>query len=544
MKNLFGESMKEVLIILLSICFGMGCLHAKTITPVEDGNAVLHNPDMGWVLCENYPLDQRPGPSGSSNITVLPSYNFPGVDCVTLMFAWSDVETSEGVYDFSKVNYAYDYWSSRDKKIQLRMSAESLLWWNDFTPPAGVGVPQYVLDGLPAGDKQVRNAWGHDYTVVDARNSYYLSRLAAFLQAVETNFSTRPVELIDLRGFGLWGEWHSGFLYPTDTARRNALIGIIDTWSAAFPSYYLALSYSHDTDGPTDYYMGGTTEYEPGATYAYDGYLNYSAFDYALTKDNVTYRRDGCGGAVYSNQRRLAYETFDRKDKGPMTSEFCGSYTDYRDGGGWWTLERAIDDALDLHPNYITILGWQTYQAKMFIEERPDLFDYGLINMGYRLVPISVTCPNDIFAGSSFQLEMEWVNRAVGRADRDYKLRVLLKNSRGDVALDYDAGSLPTSDWVKGEQYNVTKDIPLGSTPAGTYDLYIAMIDPDTGLNIELPLANKDSDGSYMIIDRVSEQGYLSGDINKDYYVNFLDIAELSLHWLECSAPKDPTCQP
>src|SRR4051812_18435104 len=83
------------------------------VQPVEDTNAVLRNPDMGWVLYENYPLDTIPG--GSSTLVALPNETFPEVDAVALMFTWQDVERTEGVYDFSKVDFAYDYWRKRGK---------------------------------------------------------------------------------------------------------------------------------------------------------------------------------------------------------------------------------------------------------------------------------------------------------------------------------------------------------------------------------------------------------------------------------------------
>jgi hypothetical protein len=97
------------------------------VTPAEDTNAVLHNPDMGWVLYENYPLDQDP--HGSSTMLTLPDDDFPEVDSVALMFSWQDIEPREGIYDFSKVDHAYDYWRKRAKAIQLRLSTESLISW-------------------------------------------------------------------------------------------------------------------------------------------------------------------------------------------------------------------------------------------------------------------------------------------------------------------------------------------------------------------------------------------------------------------------------
>src|SRR6476620_2591907 len=137
---------------------------ARTIiAPKELPNAVLHNPDMGWVLYENYPLDQDP--HGSSTLLLVPKENFDGVDSVAIMFSWQDVEKLPDEYDFSKVDFAYDYWAYRGKAIQLRLSTETLLWWTNKTPASGKGVPDYVLAKLSPAEKQTRELEGASYVV-------------------------------------------------------------------------------------------------------------------------------------------------------------------------------------------------------------------------------------------------------------------------------------------------------------------------------------------------------------------------------------------
>ena len=443
---------------------------------------MLHNPDMGWVLYENYPVDPRPG--GSSTLVNLPEDDFAGVDAVAVMFAWSDVEKSEGNYDFSKVDFACDYWRKRGKEIQLRLSAESLLWWNRNDPPSGMGVPGYLLEKLPAEKKQVRHEEGFDFTVVDARDPYYRERLTKFLRAVGAHYrGERAVTIIDLRGYGLWGEWHRGYRYATVKERRQALCSIIDLWSAALPEHWLALSFSHDPDGPKEYFDGPAEEYVAAATKTYDDFLRYSAFDYALTKPNVTLRRDGVGGAVYSNQRKFADEAFKRLDRGPMITEFHGGYAEAKVAGEKW-LRFKIDDALSLHPNYINLLGYAAGDARDFIGEQRRLFDEGLRKMGYRLVPTSATLPQRVKAGEEFEIKMTWVNRGVGRAMRDYRLRL----RAGDATCD--AGTLPTSKWIKGQTYDVSVRASFKS--AGRHAVQIELIDPASDRPIALPLKSND----------------------------------------------------
>jgi hypothetical protein len=448
-----------------------------TVTPRENSQAALHNPDMGWVLYENYPVDQRG--NGTSTMLTLPAEKFGSVDNVAVMFSWADVETKCGEYDFSKVDRAYDYWRKRGKSVQLRMSTESLLFWAQ-----GRGVPDYVLAKLPAERKQTRKLEGNEYTVVDAREPYYLERLQAFLAAVAKHFDRdRPVTLIDLRGFGVWGEWHSGYRYPSLDEKRTALRGILDRWSAAFPKHYLALSYSYDPDGPADYHAGPTDHYDAAFTSKYDDFLGYSAFDYALGKPNITLRRDGVGGAVSSNERKLNEEAFATLKKGPMSCEFVQTYPTAKTGGDRW-LDHLIDDAISLHPNYINLLGYEGAEALAFMREQPELFARGLREMGYRLLPTQVSFPKTIRNGEEFDIEMSWMNRGVGRAMRDFHFVVIVDGK------SFDVGPTGADRWIKGKTYDLSKRVTLKNIPPGRHTLRIGLIDGDHP--IELPLVDGD----------------------------------------------------
>jgi hypothetical protein len=489
----------------LAIIFLVGLMTAcavqapcRTFAPAEDTTAVLHNPDMGWVVYENYPIDQRP--NGSSNIAVLPSETFPDADEVALMFSWADIEKTKGIYDFSKVDRPYDWWKTRGKRIQLRMSTESLLFWSQLDPRSGTGIPGYVLAALPSDKKQLRSFEQFTYSVVDARDPFYQSRLREFLRAVDAHFRTRPVTLIDLRGFGLWGEWHSGYRYATPRDRIAALRSIIDCWSTELKDHTLAVSFSYDPDSPPSYYAGPNNRLDPAYTKTYADYLRYSAFDYAITKPNITLRRDGVGGAVHSNERLLDEVAFSSLGKGPIVAEFLGSYQQAKKAGKDW-LQWMIDDALSIHPNYINLLGWQTTEARDFCREQPELVRYGLRNMGYRLVPVTITLPDAVRASSDCHIAMKWVNRAVGRPVHNYLLCVSLATSaRGKQEVRrYNLGSVPTSKWVKGRTYAIDKRMPIGPIRPGTYELHLALLDPVTRESIHLPLKSALPDGSYKV---------------------------------------------
>jgi hypothetical protein len=427
----------------------------------------------------------------------LPDEAFAPVDAVAVMFSWQDVEKKPDEYDFSRADFAYDYWRKRGKQIQLRVSTETLLWWANRN--AGKGVPDHVIEKLPANKKQVRTCEGISYTVVDAREAYYLERLEKFLAATAAHFSEaqkRPVTLVDLRGFGLWGEWHTGYRYATLDDRRPALIGFIDRYAAAFKDNYVALSASYDPDSPKEYYAGPTNRFDETFTKTYDDFLRYSAFDHALKLSNVTFRRDGAGGAVHSNERKLIDQAFNTLTRGPMFSEFVDSYGRSKKGKAGW-VEWKVEDALSLHPNYVNLLGWQGGDARDFMNERADLIDLGLRTMGYRLVPTKVQYPAHVRSGQSFRFASDWTNRAVGRAMRDYTLRLSLADAQGQPVTTIDAGGTGCNRWVKGQAYAVRHRATFRDVPSGRYTLRLSLIDPKTRTPIALPLEDGDGNKTY-----------------------------------------------
>jgi hypothetical protein len=174
-------------------------------------------------------------------------------------------------------------------------------------------------------------------------------------------------------------------------------------------------------------------------------------------------------------------------------SEFLGGYSASKVAGVKW-ISKMVDDALSVHPNYISLLGWQGGDALAFIREQPDLFARGLREMGYRLVPTQVSHPASITSGETFTIEMTWQNRGVGRAMRDFRLRLVI----GDQQID--AGTIETSRWIKGQGYPVTKEVK-SDLEEGSYPLHIALIDPSTGKAIALPLKD-DAVGTIVISHR------------------------------------------
>jgi hypothetical protein len=494
-RGMIARAVSIVVMLALVGCASRSGSPAVTVHPVEDSNVVLHNPGMGWVLYENYPLDQH----NSSTLATLPNEDFPEVDAVAVMFAWSDVERSDDVMDWSKVDHAYDYWHQRGKEIQLRMSAESLLYWNKANPPGGLGVPQWVLDRLPANSKQVRTSPDHiEYNVVDARDMTYRKYLARFLAKVNEHFGVnRPVTLIDLRGFGLWGEWHQGFRYPSLDAKHEALSGVIDLWCKALPSHKLALSASYDPDAPEALRDGPTDKYDEAFTKHYDEFLRYSAFDVALKNPQITWRRDGAGGAVHTKERKLLNEAY-ALGRGPFVAEFVGGYADSK-AAGQQRVESMINDALSLHPNYVNVLGWCCGDSLAFIKEQPELFHRALRTMGYRLVPTSIEYPSRVKLGQREPIKMTWINRGVGHVVDPQRPELWLVDANGKTFSMPIREAFPSQQWLHDQTHTWNPTIDFDGIPSGDYRLCFVLTDQRTQRHVKLPIQGDRGDAVYEI---------------------------------------------
>ncbi len=475
--------MRILAILLLAIAAQMTAIGGViTVKPEEEPSKVLHSPDMGFVLYENYPVDQRK--DGSSVMVTEPGEPFHMVHHVAVMFTWADVETAPGVYDWSKVDKAYDYWKSKGKRIQLRMSTETLLWWAQMTPPGGQGIPSWVLAKIPTDQRQDR-VWAPNvtYPVVDANNKYYRQRLSSFLKEVKRHFDKqRPVTTIDLRAYGLWGEWHTGFKYTSLAKRREALKWIIDVFCRTFPDHPLLLSASHDPDTPAEYRNGPNNLYDEAFTKYYDQFLQHSCFDYALTKKGLSFRRDGCGGAVTSNERKLIDTAFTQHLRAPMFSEFVVGYGEAK-AVGQHMVQWFMDDALTLHPNYISMMGFGD-----FCREQRPLMEYALRRMGYRFVPVQISYTNELSAGQDFTIECLWQNRGTGRALVNYELELNIYSRNGRGTKNIPLGKTGCDKWIAGREYQFKKSFRFPSLAPGSYQVGIRMVDPRTGGPIQLPM--------------------------------------------------------
>lgn len=357
----------------------------------EDNDDVIFNPGMGWVMhtsIEKGYVDHNE------------CIDHEQIQVVALLSSWSKIEVDDNQFDFKDLDDAVQRWTSLGKQIHLRISTDPMIYRD-----SAAGVPDWLFDKyhVPYQEKMI---YGLKAKFPDYLNSVYLEKVFRFVDILTTRYHhQKNIVLMDLRGYGEWGEWHSGYMHDDVETHVYALRQVIKTWDDACGGRIpLAISASYEWRRDQKLPLFAPQNVEE--------YMYFSAFDSALNKSKrITLRRDGIGGALKYYDYTLFQKYFYEHHHHPLTTEFFIAYDRQKeniDGVRGYYAEDAVEEALSLHPNYMMLM----WDSCSFIHERKDLIHHGLKRMGYRFIPSRV----EIYEGENvLKIQHHWINRAVGR---------------------------------------------------------------------------------------------------------------------------------
>jgi hypothetical protein len=437
----------------------------------------LQNPGMGWVTLEEPTYGGHPDMGTSGPL--------PEVSNVSLSTSWARIEVEEGVYDWTLMDQIIDYYTARGKRINFRIVTDSLMLPNTYS-----GTPTWLFDKYNV-PYEVHNYTDpgpvRTYRVVDTRNADYKHHLSLFLEALAERYKdNRMIDVVEIRGWGNWGEWHSGFTYPTMENRINALADIIDAYVDAFKETgkLLVLSAAWDPHHmPYD---------------AYEDYISFSAFDYLWRLDNTTFRRDSGGNLMnYPTDERLMSDAFRSGKRVPLLGEYSSGVEHAYNATFGFDLLGGIDDILfKMRPNYSTVLGWvNSNVARVVNDGNSILWERGNEKLGYRLAVDEARFPKQAKQDSDMDIMLSFSNSAVGRFWYEHPLRIsLLDGDNNEVHAVTDT-SFDARTFVLGEttRHHVSYSVP-DTLPDGSYTVAVSIVD-ETGMpSIRMGMAGEIGD--------------------------------------------------
>ncbi|MEG2158598.1 MAG: DUF4832 domain-containing protein, partial [Clostridia bacterium] len=468
-----NDSIKRItglflVIILSATCvLATGCVQDSTTTEVP---GKLDNPGMGWVILE------EPTYGGHSDLGA--SGEFPEADNVSLSTSWAHIEVEEGNYDFSFCDQVVDYWSSLGKRINLRICTDSLVLTYTYS-----GTPNWLFEKYNVNYQIV------DYTdpgpittckVVDISDKNYQHFLDKFLNALYEHYKNNDmVDTVEVRGFGLWGEWHHGFGFENKAERMETLDQILNKYYEAFASSnkMLVVSAAWDPDytSTNEYY----TEAQGDELKAYQNFVNWSCFDSAWRMPGVTFRRDS-GGALlrYDLDERILAEAFRSGKRVPLYGEYATNYHNLTTPNNAFDLITGIDDIMyKMRANYCTVLGWVAVELANIVNQgSTEFIDYANTMLGYRLTVDSAKYPTNVSAGSDFTISTEWSNSAVGIFPYNTALNYHLLNSNNEIIHTFADESFDARLFVQGEKNNFYSTLKVpASVGNGKYKIAVSV---------------------------------------------------------------------
>lgn len=379
--------------------------------------------------------------------------------------------------------------------------------------------PLYLHQLMQAEAANSRDWLSNNRVWVPNWNSpHYLGRLRALHEALYQHIMTGSytpgsgphagkrvnyrdvIYCIDIRGYGNWGEWHSGEIcdfnaYPTGRQPTNATLKeIIDLHTEVFDRWPLVMMVAGYDGGYTGISLFGVS-----AEVSY----------YALTARNkwgaVGYRRDQWGATdtylsrlmannnqTYNGSQPFRTYILEKYKYAPVTGEPMPASLDMSD----------LENQVNLY--HATSIGNGNWGAQPSSNTVKENIRRAFKRTGYR---IELTGGTAVATASNFTVNLNWRNIGVAPTYEDWDVVYELR-SGNNVVWSGKSSFRPKLFLPSPNATTATDVFSRNGIPQGTYSLYVVVKD-STGYRSPLPLAvrGRGNDGAYLLTSNITIPG-------------------------------------
>jgi hypothetical protein len=481
--------MKCSVLLFISLCLLIlpGRLGGQTLQvhPQEIDDPLV-NPYCGWGLWAGPRFFDSRRFSLEYNTTAFGD-DAPLFRWVLIDWMWSDLEPSEGRYDWKDLDALLDYWKARNKQFLVRLWVTTDPGWAgaagnkacpDWLWSAGVKFHEYRGEG---GVVQRCPAYADP-----SWETTYLPKLKRFLTAYRDRYRGpgSPIIMDQVMGFGDWGEWHtmwSHYPWPSREKKREVLTRVIGTYLEVFapdgqPARQLSIAHVYDDD------CGGVTPLDEA--------IRRQGLDVAITHGLALSRHgfiDGLGGWPDELIARH-WQT------NPMIAEANWSYEQVKKDKIHGTMTEFTDAFIKYHSVYAHMYFHSASYQQAMAEDRVEL-DRALRpgGLGYRFVLTSAAWESSRRPGETLVLRQQWVNRNCSWCIYPYRLKLYLLDRDGNTIWSEVDRTFDPSAWLRGTTYPAQTSCPLpGDLKPGTYELRLALVDEAGNPRVQLGIAGAD----------------------------------------------------
>lgn len=449
---------------------------------------------------------------GGNEVNVpLASTNTPRIDKY-FRFAWNHFETTQGVYTWSafdqQINAAIDGGQKFSFGVMTACPGCDL-GWNINYAGGSSPYPLYLHNLMQAESPKDWMTGDGDW-IPNWNSESYLTRLEALNVAINNHLENTVykgvryrdiINYIDVRGYGAWGEWHSGggivqndvTEYPTGTrATITSLKRIVDIHTRSYPNHPLvAMIAAFDAN-----YLGIIMNPPEIA-------------QYILTQKNnwgmIGWRRDSWGATdsylsalLENNTRSFGGMRFDtailnRYKYAPIVGE----------PPGWAVTYNELEGQVRLY--HVSSFGNSNYGGANTTTIGNNIRAASKA-AGYRITLEGGTAPTAIATGTPFNVTLNWKNVGIAPIYENWNTIYELKNASNATVWSGTSNFKVTRFLPQANNTPFTDNFTLPATvPAGTYRLVVSVKDPNS-YRQPLPLAvtGRGTDGSYTVVNSVT----------------------------------------
>ncbi|OCH21449.1 DUF4832 domain-containing protein [Aliivibrio sp. 1S128] len=441
---------------------------------------VLVNPDIGFSDFHSISIhDYEYG--------AIPSY--PETSTVYFRWYWSELEKSDGVYNFALIDKQLNDAKEAGKKLMFRVMAMG------ETDTGDNSIPLW----FSAKGKNVVVNEGKTVFVPDYTSSDFRTQIQDLLAALSTKYNNPDdITSVDIGVIGSWAEWHLEEAYPNEPALGAHLNDNTLFESPLVFTEYVTMHQSSFTRVPTVMLIGSEDKRE---TFLASAVANGSGWRADCLGDKEGYYGPGWNhmedGYPHALDNANAHDAW---KQAPVQFETCNDMTLWKTDHHFTEKDvtEVFDYALNHHASLINA------KSKPIPDEFQPAVQDVLKKLGYRFELTSLTHSKEVNSSSTMTITSEWKNSGVAPSYYPYRLAYRFVDASGKVEITQETSG-NVLDWLPaetrvGDAPVITIDDQI-TVPAlaGEYDLQIALVNDLGEAKIKLAIDMPQKENWYTI---------------------------------------------
>ena len=465
--------MKRIMSLILAavislplLCTSVSAESGTMVFPVKPETAAVPNPHKGWV---EYVYDPSWFDDPVYGIKNDPVWNM--ISVVYSRFNWKDIETSEGVYDWSRIDKMAELCDKYGKTFAFGIVPAD----SGSDAPDGL-VPQYVYDkGCKYTTAAATSFYNDDSTQRTPvwSDKHYSTAAMSLAKAIAERYDgDSRIEFIDIRTYGNWGEWHTygldGSKMPSEDMQKKCL----KDWSELFHSTQLVLPVNNDKPTPVS--------------------------EYAVSL-GITLRRDGLVGLIGHEKALLPAA----ENNLPTVGEMCYGYSYQRDDGSW--TDKALIDSVEVGKLTYMALGGSMYDGSALYSDKKELVERLSNEMGYNFTVTSASLTRNE-SKTTIKVKIKNTGNAPAYFPMELKFAVTDQNGRVIKILPK-SFKIDSGAFGSGKTKTISFTLDSSLFPKGKHLAVGAFEDSyEKGSTPNIRFANKHTaDNNYLLLGKISK---------------------------------------